>query len=164
MRRRRWILRLAALLVLAGIAAYVADRFADAHRELREETAAVDAGAVRTAAARADLERVLARTDAELTRLRDTHTVTRAQRVAQGRELERVYGELVGLNEELEQLVNTGELQVLTMAVTKECLLGVEVAIEQVALNSLASIRLLEEVRAPCEQANRAANEGGETS
>jgi hypothetical protein len=156
-RRRSWLRRVAVVVVFVALVATIAAGFRAEMRETNEASAEVDGAMLATRVERIRLGAVLVTTRERLQETWDERTVRHAQRVALDERLKGLYGDLLGLNDELADLVASSQLHVLSLAATKRCLLGVHRAIEQVAVddnrNALAT---LDSVRTDCERARAA--------
>ena len=68
-----------------------------------------------------------------------------------------LYARLLGLNDELAELVTSSRLHVLSLAATKRCLIGVQRAIEQASVDDTSgALATLGAVRTACDSARTA--------
>jgi hypothetical protein len=156
-RRRFWLRRVGVVVVFVALVATIAAGFRAEMREANAATGEVDGAMIATRVERIRLSAILDTTRERHQETWDERTVRHAERVALDAQLKGLYGDLLGLNDELADLVASSQLHVLSLAATKRCLLGVQRAIEQVAVddnrNALAT---LNSVRTECERARAA--------
>jgi hypothetical protein len=160
-RRRYWLRRSLVLLVVTAVVGTGAGAFAVEMQDARADAVEASGWALATRVERIRLGTVLERTQADLDRTWDQRTLRRAERTEAERRLEALYARLVGLNEELTELVASSALHVLHLDATKRCLLGVERAIEHAAVDDTrGAVATLGSVTDACARAQQA----GQTS
>jgi hypothetical protein len=156
-RRRDWLRRALVLVVVVAVAAGVTAAFSSEMREANAETAEVAEATLAIRVERLRLTSVIADARAELDGVWDERTVRRAERVNLDEKLETLYSKLLGLNDELTQLATTSQLHVLNLVATKQCLVGVQRALEQASVDDTrGSLRTLGGVRSACDRARAA--------
>ena len=140
------------VIALFGAGAY---GFAGQIRSARSDAADADASALALRAERVRLGTVLAANEVDLERTWNERTLRHAQRVQIDERLQALYGRLLGVNKRLADLVASSKLHVLNLDATKQCLLGVQRATEQAAVDdatgSFASLRAVGDA---CTRAN----------
>jgi len=114
-RRRIWLRGALVLVVVVALGAVATTAFSAEMREANDETAEVAGATLAIRVERVRLASVLADTRADLDRVWDERTVRRAQRVNLDAKLETLYSKLLGLNDELTELVTTSQLHVLNL-------------------------------------------------
>jgi hypothetical protein len=147
---RRVVVFVVAVAVLAaGSLAFSAEM-----RSARSDAAEAGASALAYRVERARIAATLASTRADLERTWDARTVRHAERVTLDRRLQALYSRLLGVNEKLSDLVASSELHVLNLDATKRCLLGVQRATEQAAVDdTVGSFASLGAVAPSCNRA-----------
>jgi hypothetical protein len=143
------------LFVVAALLGAGAYGFSGAMRSARSDAADAGASALALRVERIRLGTILAANEADLERTWNERTVRHAQRVQTDARLQALYGRLLGLNEQLAELIASSKLHVLNMAATKQCLFGVQRATEQVAVDdTVGSFTSLKAVEDDCNRAN----------
>jgi hypothetical protein len=126
-------------------------------RSARSEAADADTAALALRVERVRLGTILAANEADLEQTWNERTLRHAQRVQMDARLQALYGRLLGVNKQLADLVASSKLHVLNLDATKQCLLGVERATEQVAVDdAIGSFASLQAVEDACNRANAA--------
>jgi hypothetical protein len=156
-RRRIWLRRSLVLLVVVALFGAGAYGFSGAMRSARSEAADADTAALALRVERVRLGTILAANEADLEQTWNERTLRHAQRVQMDARLQALYGRLLGVNKQLADLVASSKLHVLNLDATKQCLLGVERATEQVAVDdAIGSFASLQAVEDACNRANAA--------
>jgi hypothetical protein len=156
-RRRFWLRRVAVGVVVVALVGTVAAGFRAEMRDANAATAEVGSASLAMRVERIRLGTVIETTRERLDETWDERTVRHAERVALDEQLEDLYGRLLGLNDELAELVTSSRLHVLSLAATKQCLVGVQRAIEQASVDdNRGSLRTLNAIRTACERARAA--------
>ena len=152
--RRHRLRRALVVTVVVGVIAAGAAAFSIEMRDARAATAEVGEASLATRVERIRLGVVIETTQARLDHAWDERTMRHAERVALDARLEELYARLLGLNRELADLVASSHLHVLNLAATKQCLIGVQRAIEQASVDDTnGSVATLNSVRSACDRA-----------
>ena len=157
-RRRYWLRRTAVLVVVAGLVTAGIVGFSAEMREARRETAEVGEATLAIRVERIRLGSVIEATQAELDRTWDERTVRR-RRAGHPRRAAR--GHLRPAARAERRAGRAGrrrpELHVLNLDATKQCLIGVQRAIEQASVDdNRGALRTLDSVRPACDRARAA--------
>ena len=156
-RRRFWLRRVAVVVVVVALVGAVSVAFSAEMRDAEAATAEVGGASLATRVERIRLATVIETTRARLDTTWDQRTVRHAERVALDAQLEDLYDRLLGLNDELAELVTSSRLHVLSLAATKRCLIGVQRAIEQASVDDTrGALATLGAVRTACDSARTA--------
>jgi hypothetical protein len=143
------------LLVVAALFGAGAYGFAGEMRSARSDAADASGAALALRVERVRLGEVLAATEANLERTWNERTLRHAERVELDNRLQTLYGRLLGLNEELADLIASSRLHVLNLDATKRCLFGVQRATEQAAVDdAVGAFMTLLTVEDACNRAN----------
>jgi hypothetical protein len=154
-RRRIWLRRVVVLVVVAALFGAGAYGFSGAMQSARADAADAHTAALALRVERIRLGTIVAATEADLERTWNERTLRHAQRVQINARLQALYTRLLGVNKQLADLIASSKLHVLNLDATKQCLLGVQRATEQVAVDdAIGSFASLQRVEDACNRAN----------